>query len=375
MCIRDSYEVYETDSHVNLVLELMKGGHILEKVSQKGFYTEADASILMGKLLGALDHLHSRNIVHRDIKLDNLILIDSNDDTNVKIADFGLACKMNSEFYARRCGTPGYTAPEILNKKPYDTKVDIFSAGVVLFIMLVGYLPFEASTCSELLKKNQECDIDLSFPDEKTRPSDSAIDLLRNMLEKDPTKRYTAKQVLEHPWIITKAKDAPYRVGKSLRSAQENMKKFLDENRFNVSRIKPMGGMGFQSPGLNSSSPLPFGFQSPSINQSQLNKASPKKLDDAPSDAKLVIESDDDEDDEEMEDLSNIEEPSPLDQVISKLNRSSLIRKPSKETNSLSRISNSNSTNSSAINSPAPNVIYSPPLFTRAPYNLSLIHI
>eukprot|EP01016_Furgasonia_blochmanni_P040039 TRINITY_DN5061_c0_g1_i7.p1 TRINITY_DN5061_c0_g1~~TRINITY_DN5061_c0_g1_i7.p1 ORF type:complete len:254 (-),score=51.92 TRINITY_DN5061_c0_g1_i7:541-1242(-) len=173
MCIRDSYEVYETDSHVNLVLELMKGGHILEKVSQKGFYTEADASILMGKLLGALDHLHSRNIVHRDIKLDNLILIDSNDDTNVKIADFGLACKMNSEFYARRCGTPGYTAPEILNKKPYDTKVDIFSAGVVLFIMLVGYLPFEASTCSELLKKNQECDIDLSFPDEKTRPSDS----------------------------------------------------------------------------------------------------------------------------------------------------------------------------------------------------------
>jgi hypothetical protein len=90
-------------------------------------------------------------------------------------------------------------------------------------------------------------------------------------------------------------------------------------------------------------------------------------LDDTAADAKLHVDSDEDDD---MGDLSNIEEPSPLEQVISKLNRSSLVRKPSKENNSLSRISNSNSTNSSAINSPAPNVIYSPPLLNRAPYNI-----
>ena len=149
----------------------MRGGHILEKISKKGFYTETDASILMDKLFSALDYLHQQNIIHRDIKLDNLILIDKNNDTDIKIIDFGLACKLNSDLYNRRCGTPGYTAPEILNKKKYDTKSDMFSTGVVLFIMLVGYLPFDATTCSGLIIKNQQCEIDFSFPDEKVKPS------------------------------------------------------------------------------------------------------------------------------------------------------------------------------------------------------------
>lgn len=95
----------------------MRGGHILEKISKKGFYTEQDASKLMTKLFEALAYLHGKDIIHRDIKIDNLILIDNQNDYDIKIIDFGLACKIDSEFVTKRCGTPGFTAPEILNKK------------------------------------------------------------------------------------------------------------------------------------------------------------------------------------------------------------------------------------------------------------------
>ena len=129
------YEVYESDNHVYLVLELLHGGELFERIVKKGQYSEKDACILMRNLLSALAYMHGKGLMHRDLKPENLILKDNENDWDVKIADFGLATTISGDFLFKRCGTPGYVAPEILADEKYDEKVDVFSAGVILYIL------------------------------------------------------------------------------------------------------------------------------------------------------------------------------------------------------------------------------------------------
>lgn len=130
------FEVHESDTHIYLILELLRGGELFERIIKKGIYTEKDAAIMMKKLLSALEYMHSKGIMHRDIKPENLILKDQENNYEVKIADFGLATFVNqSDFLFKRCGTPGYVAPEILADEKYDQKVDVFSTGVILYIL------------------------------------------------------------------------------------------------------------------------------------------------------------------------------------------------------------------------------------------------
>ncbi len=130
------YNIYESEHHIYLVLELLNGGELFDRIREKGQYNENDASILMKKLLSALSYMHAKGIMHRDIKPENLILKDSENDWDVKIADFGLSQFLSSNDYLfTRCGTPGYVAPEILADEKYDEKVDVFSAGVILYIL------------------------------------------------------------------------------------------------------------------------------------------------------------------------------------------------------------------------------------------------
>ena len=129
-------EIHESENHIHLVLEVLHGGELFERVIKKGLYSEQDACILMKRLLTALEYMHTKGIMHRDMKPENLILKENSNDWNVKIADFGLATNINSgDFLFKRCGTPGYVAPEILEDKKYDQKVDIFSAGAILYIL------------------------------------------------------------------------------------------------------------------------------------------------------------------------------------------------------------------------------------------------
>lgn len=130
------HEVHESDTSIYLVLELLRGGELFERIVKRGIYTERDAAILMKKLLSALDYMHCKGIMHRDIKPENLILKETDNNFEVKIADFGLATVVTQgDYLFKRCGTPGYVAPEILADEKYDQKVDIFSAGVILYIL------------------------------------------------------------------------------------------------------------------------------------------------------------------------------------------------------------------------------------------------
>ena len=129
------YEVYEGEHHIYLVMELLRGGELFDRVLKRGHYDEPDAAVMISRILSALQYIHSLGIMHRDLKPENLILKDD-DDYDIRLADFGLAEFVDKkEFLFRRCGTPGYVAPEILNDQPYDTKCDIFSAGVILYIL------------------------------------------------------------------------------------------------------------------------------------------------------------------------------------------------------------------------------------------------
>ena len=129
------HSVFEGGKHVYFVMDLLKGGELLARILEKGFYSERDTSALFVQILRALSYLHSFGIMHRDIKPENLIFREK-DSYELVLADFGFSefANKNDKLF-KRCGTPGFVAPEILNDSPYNTKVDIFSAGILLYIM------------------------------------------------------------------------------------------------------------------------------------------------------------------------------------------------------------------------------------------------
>ena len=158
------HEVHENESYIHLIVEVLKGGELFDRVAENGAFTEKDTCLLMIKLLNALKYLHSKGIMHRDLKLENLILRDNDNNYDVKLADFGLAAFVSqSDQLFKRCGTPGYVAPEILNDQKYDQKVDIFSAGIIFYIILTGTSPFPGRSYNEILMKNKNCQVNFDF--------------------------------------------------------------------------------------------------------------------------------------------------------------------------------------------------------------------
>jgi len=211
-------DMYETDSELYLVIELVTGGELFDKIVEKGQYTEKEASVIIHKLLEAIVYLHKINIAHRDLKPENLLLKSTND-TEVMLSDFGLSKIVGQEsMMETACGTPYYVAPEVLSATGYDKEVDLWSVGVITYLLLCGFPPFYGESLPEVFEQIMKAEFEFPAP-YWTDISAEAKDLISKLLVVDPKKRLSGADALKHPWIVN---------GGS--SKQLNVKQLLNEH-------------------------------------------------------------------------------------------------------------------------------------------------
>ncbi|KAH0630331.1 hypothetical protein JD844_013268 [Phrynosoma platyrhinos] len=173
-------DIYESGGHLYLIMQLVSGGELFDRIVEKGFYTERDASQLIRQILDAVKYLHDMGIVHRDLKPENLLYYSLDEDSKIMISDFGLSkIESSSSVMSTACGTPGY---------------------VVLISRLCGYPPFYDENDTKLFEQilKAEYEFDSPYWDDI---SDSAKDFIQHLMERDPKKRFTCEQALQHPWI------------------------------------------------------------------------------------------------------------------------------------------------------------------------------
>lgn len=196
------YEMYESKKKVYMVLEILTGGELFDRVVAKGSYSEKQASDLIKSVANAIKYLHGIGIVHRDLKPENLIYASPMKDAPIKITDFGLAKYRPEEqkTMSTACGTPGYVAPEVLKNEPYGPAVDMWSLGVILYILLCGFPPFYHESTSALYKQIKKGQYDFPAP-YWSDISESAKSLVSGLLTVNPKHRLTPQGVLDHPWI------------------------------------------------------------------------------------------------------------------------------------------------------------------------------
>lgn len=196
------YDVIDSESTLCLVLELVEGGDLFDAIAAAGKFSEPEAKRMTQDLASALTYLHSLSIVHRDVKPENLFVVNlANGMRSLKLGDFGLAEETHDMLYTV-CGTPTYVAPEILLENGYGLKVDVWAMGVIVYILLCGYPPFVSPTNDqeELFDSILAGTFDFAAP-YWDGASDSAKDLITLMLQTDSDLRFSACEVLQHPWL------------------------------------------------------------------------------------------------------------------------------------------------------------------------------
>lgn len=191
---------YEDMNAVHLVMELCSGGELFDRIIERGHYSERKAAQLTRTIVGVVEACHSLGVMHRDLKPENFLFLNKKEDAALKTIDFGLSVFFRpGEVFHDVVGSPYYVAPEVLCKK-YGPAADVWSAGVILYILLSGVPPFWAETEHQIFEQVLKGDLDFDS-DPWPHISESAKDLIRKMLVRNPEKRLTAHQVLCHPWI------------------------------------------------------------------------------------------------------------------------------------------------------------------------------
>ena len=192
------YELMETPDKIYIVMEYCNGGELFDYIVSKQHLTERQACRFFQEIINCLEYLHSLNIVHRDIKPENLLLYKIKNETNLKLIDFGISnCYTMDKLLSTPCGTASYAPPEMhKGEEYYGLLSDIWSAGVVLYAMVFGYLPFceddEDVNINNIINGNFE------IPEEA---SPELADLLMHLLDINPLTRYDLDQIKEHPWF------------------------------------------------------------------------------------------------------------------------------------------------------------------------------
>jgi len=196
-------EVYDTKTKVYLIMDLMTGGELFDRIVQLEKYTEADAAKLVQSIAKAVGYCHNLGVVHRDLKPENLLFESKAPDARIKIADFGLAKIIDQKKVMQTaCGTPGYVAPEVIMKKGgYTKEVDMWSLGVIIYILLCGFPPFYEENNAALFAAIKAAAYEYPSPywDNITA---EAKDLIDNLLVKNPADRLTPMGVLQHTWMV-----------------------------------------------------------------------------------------------------------------------------------------------------------------------------
>jgi calcium/calmodulin-dependent protein kinase I len=160
------HDVFDSRSKMCLVLDLLEGGELFDRIIEKGHFRESDAANCFAQMVLALKYLHDKQIVHRDLKPENLLFATKANDSAIKLIDFGLAGSIKDGLLKTPCGTPNYVAPEILRRQKYGVQADMWSIGVILYIILCGFPPFydENDDLGRLYRKIKRADYDMPSP-------------------------------------------------------------------------------------------------------------------------------------------------------------------------------------------------------------------
>ncbi|XP_063089147.1 ribosomal protein S6 kinase alpha-2 isoform X7 [Cavia porcellus] len=202
-------DVYDDGKYVYLVMELMRGGELLDRILRQRCFSEREASDVLCTITKTMDYLHSQGVVHRDLKPSNILYMDeSGNPESIRICDFGFAKQLRAEngLLMTPCYTANFVAPEVLKRQGYDAACDVWSLGILLYTMLAGFTPFANGpddTPEEILARIGSGKYALSGGNWDSI-SDAAKDIVSKMLHVDPQQRLTAVQVLKHPWIVNR---------------------------------------------------------------------------------------------------------------------------------------------------------------------------
>uniref|UniRef100_A0A8B9IUA5 non-specific serine/threonine protein kinase n=1 Tax=Amazona collaria TaxID=241587 RepID=A0A8B9IUA5_9PSIT len=207
--IMDVYEnLYQGRKCLLIVMECLDGGELFSRIQDRGdqAFTEREASEIMKSIGEAIQYLHSINIAHRDVKPENLLYTSKRPNAVLKLTDFGFAKETTTHnSLATPCYTPYYVAPEVLGPEKYDKSCDMWSLGVIMYILLCGYPPFYSNhglAISPGMKKRIRMG-QYEFPNpEWSEVSEEVKQLIRNLLKTDPTQRMTITEFMNHPWIM-----------------------------------------------------------------------------------------------------------------------------------------------------------------------------
>ncbi|WVZ13424.1 hypothetical protein V8G54_010990 [Vigna mungo] len=242
----DLKAVYEEEGFVHLVMELCAGGELFHRLEKHGWFSESEARVIFRHLMQVVLYCHENGVVHRDLKPENILLATRSSSSPIKLADFGLATYIKpGQSLHGLVGSPFYIAPEVL-AGAYNQAADVWSAGVILYILLSGTPPFWGKTKSRIFEAVKAAS--LKFPLEPwDRISESAKDLIKGMLCTDPSRRLTAQEVLDHCWM---------------ESNQTNQEQ-LGQNQIQSCKQWDVGGSSFSASFMSRNQDISFGAGSP----------------------------------------------------------------------------------------------------------------
>jgi len=231
------HETIEDPQNVHMVVEYCGGGDLFDRISKAGCLTEVQAAVTMKQLLRAVQFLHEQHVCHRDLKPEHLLFVSQEPiETNLlKVSDFAHAAKFeNGQTFQTKDGTPYYVAPETLQGR-YTQTVDLWSCGIILYIMLCGYPPFTGASDADVLANIRKGDVQFQLDDWK-QVSSSATDLVRQLLQVNAAERCVAKEALKHPWIMHAAPGAePVLLQHNV---VENLRRFRERSQLKKAALK-----------------------------------------------------------------------------------------------------------------------------------------